>query len=142
MSSNSKICRYCGVLLNNPSSLKQHESRHKGEGPYKCCGKPFFSKANLKRHRCSKHGEPKDFKCTTCQKSYPTNTDLQRHIRAEKKQWSNTCDICDQRFPSKAKLNDHLDRHSGDKRHTCEICGHSFRYQTNLSRHMNTHKDN
>ena len=84
MSSNSKICRYCGVLLNNPSSLKQHESRHKGKGPYKCCGKPFFSKANLKRHRCSNHGEPKDFKCTTCQKSYPTNTDLQRHIRAEK----------------------------------------------------------
>ena len=77
-------------------------------------GQAFFSKANLKRHRCS----PMESQ-TTLNVLHVRNviqqTQIYRGISEVKKQWSITCRICDQKFPSKAKLNDHLDRRSGKK---------------------------
>lgn len=141
MASNAEMCRHCGLLFHNKSSLKQHEGRHTGKAPHECCGQPFFSKANLNRHMCNVHGEPKPFQCSTCEKAFPTNADLQRHVRREIKEWAFTCDICNEKFPSKGKLTDHIDKHNNNKRHICETCGRAFRYQSNLSRHKNLHKE-
>ena len=135
------ICKHCGAVLKTETGLRQHEQRHARKGPYKCCGQPFYSRANLRRHRCNKHGEAGQFRCNTCKKTFPTNADLQRHIRREKKDWSFSCKICKQTFPTKEKLSDHEDMHDDKKRHSCGICGRFFRYQSNLSRHMNRHKD-
>ena len=127
VASNAEICRYCGVRFQNKSSLRQHEGRHIGKGLYQWCGKPFFSKANLKRHMCHKHGDLKPFQSCLCQKAFATNTDLQRHMRKQKKEGLLTCEVCNQKFSTKENLTEHLDKHSGVKEHKCGICGHSFR---------------
>ena len=47
------VCEKCGKQFKSKSGLNDHERRH-GENPrapYKCCGKVFFSRANLTRHR-------------------------------------------------------------------------------------------
>ena len=135
----SCVCSYCGKAFSNKSALSQHESRHGKNAPYHCCGKLFYSHANMNRHRCNVHGVEKSFHCDTCNKSFPTNADLQRHKRRKEQKWEHTCDTCGQKFPSKDKLQDHMDGHTDKKRHVCPTCGRTFRYQSNLSRHKKGH---
>ena len=93
------ICTFYGLALSSESNLRQHEnSKHKQAGPYVCCGKRYHSKANLCRHRCHSHNEKKQFKCSICEKAFATNTDLKRHQKREKRDWTYKCDICNQTF--------------------------------------------
>jgi KRAB domain-containing zinc finger protein len=137
------ICRDCCLLFNQAASLQQHERRHAGAGtsaPYVCCGKGFFSKANLTRHRCAQHNQTKAFVCQHCSKSFALQADLNRHQRREQKRLKLNCPLCDFACDSKGIMDDHEDTHMDIKRHRCTICLKVFRHQTNLSRHMKTHK--
>ncbi|XP_053395916.1 zinc finger protein 70-like [Mercenaria mercenaria] len=135
----AQVCRFCGKVLSNKSALRQHEAVHTGLGRYQCCEKVFHSKSNLTRHRCTKHDEVRTFVCVECHKAFPTNADLTRHKKREKK-IGLKCDICGVTVAGKTDLQEHLDSHSGKKNHRCEECGRVYRYRRNLSRHMKSHK--
>lgn len=113
---------------------------HQNEGPYKCCGKVYFSKANMDRHNCNVHGEEKQFVCSTCNKKFATRTDLERHKKRENGDFKFSCDLCGAKEASKDKLQDHMGKHNGVKRHACQVCHKAFRYSSNLSRHKKTHE--
>lgn len=134
------VCRFCGKAFGSKSGVLQHEKTHRDEGPYKCCGKVFFSNANKTRHSCNVHGEEKQFQCSNCDKKFATKTDMERHKKREGGDFKFNCDICGAKESSKDKLEDHMGSHSGLKRHTCQICHKTFRYSGNLSRHRKTHE--
>ena len=133
------VCKYCGRVCSSPSTLRQHEQRHKKSGPYSCCDKIFFSKANLRRHECHVHEKTISFLCTQCGASFAVNCDLNRHMRRHTKNLKYSCDICQAKFETRASLKDHISMHEDDYKHTYSECGKKFRYKTNLSRHVRTH---
>ncbi|KAH3709206.1 hypothetical protein DPMN_068668 [Dreissena polymorpha] len=139
--SDPHICRYCGNVLKSKSSLRQHEISHTGTGKgYTCCDKVFFSKANLNRHRCHV-GEEKAFVCTKCSKSFPTNADLQKHMRRKNGQ-TIACDKCGVRFAENSNLKAHIDMHNEEHNLKCLKCDKVFRHRSSLSRHMKVHSSN
>ena len=73
------LCRYCGNIFKSKSTLRQHELRHKAEGPYKCkeCKMVAFSSSNFERHLRS-HTTEKPFDCKKCGKSFKGKKDLKR----------------------------------------------------------------
>merc|ERR1712013_91210 len=53
-------------------------------------------------------------------------------------QKNHRCTVCDKLFPSQSKLSRHMRGHSGEKPHTCSHCGKSFSQKGHLNRHLRT----
>ena len=125
------------------STLRVHVKRHNLSAPYICCGQPFYSNTNYKRHRCQQHGETKEFACSDCGALFAVMSDLKRHMRRKANDFINQCEICGATFEAKSKLLDHKETHSvaPEKRHVCLICNKAFQYRTSLSRHNLKHTE-
>ncbi|KAH3794179.1 hypothetical protein DPMN_147710 [Dreissena polymorpha] len=74
------LCRICGKAFRSASGLNDHERKHTGVAPYRCCGRMIYSKANLTRHRCAARKETKEFVCETCGRSFAIMADLRAHM--------------------------------------------------------------
>ena len=114
------MCRICAKLFRTKKVLYEHERRHEKQAPYLCCNKPFFSKANYTRHRCSNHGEQKKYKCSHCNAMFAIQADLNLHVRnLSMKDFHFKCDVCFALFDTKPKLLDHIGKHLPEsvKRH-------------------------
>ncbi|XP_063420166.1 zinc finger protein 888-like [Mytilus trossulus] len=130
-----KLCKICGKSFRSISAVYDHERRHAKKGPYKCCGKVFFSKANIKRHRCAVHGEEKTFACEQCDKRFSIMADLTRHLKIhEEHPVKFKCTVCGLEFKKAHDCGDHEASHRGDTQHRC-TCGKAYIHQTNLYRH-------
>ena len=92
------VCRHCGKAYGSKSGLRQHELSHAKVGPHMCCGKIFYSQANLTRHKCNVHEEEKAFACNQCDKNFAIKADLERHRKREKKEFKFTCDMCGEKL--------------------------------------------
>ena len=135
------VRRHCGIAYISKSGLRQHELSHAKVGPHMCCGKIFYSQANLTRHKCNVHEEEKAFACNQCDKKFAIRADLERHRKREKKEFKFTCDMCGEKLVAKDKLKEHMDRHNNNKSHVCPVCHKMFRYSSNLSRHKKSHQE-
>ena len=73
------LCRHCGQVFKNRSSLRQHELRNENQGTYKCshgdCKFVAFSKANFDRHKRT-HSNVRPFECLNCGKSFKGKYEL------------------------------------------------------------------
>ena len=68
----------------------------------------FATKGALKTHVSSVH-EKKSFGCNICEKTYPNNSRLKRHIAiVHEKKKSLICDICKKTFSEKSTLENHI----------------------------------
>ena len=76
-----------------------------------------FKMYHSRMHRASKHGGPKTFCCTTCNKSFTNANDLKRHRKNENKQDFITChiDLCDFKARDKNALGEHFASHQEDR---------------------------
>ncbi|XP_060596467.1 zinc finger protein 324A-like isoform X1 [Ruditapes philippinarum] len=136
------LCGVCGRTFSCKASARQHERRHNKSGSgTSCCGKLFFSKANLTRHRCSKHGEERLHSCPNCEKKFATNADLARHLRTETKAKQFECDICRLKLSEKSNLQEHLHSHEAVANISCKYCKRVYRHRSSLSRHLKKKHD-
>ena len=98
-------------------SLKRHiHTLHEGHKDYKCssCGKSFSRSQYLKKHIHTVHEGHKDYKCNSCGKFFSEGGNLKRHIHTI---------------------------HEDQEDHKCESCNKSFTRQYNLKKHMHAIHD-
>jgi KRAB domain-containing zinc finger protein len=133
------VCSECGKEFQTKSTLSQHERRHRSLAPYVCCGKTFFSTANITRHRCNAHGETKSHMCPICGKGFAIKADLTRHRRKEEKTDFVSCNVCNYKAPSKTYMRDHMNKHQPGNNFQCQVCLKSYKYRSGLARHKANH---
>ena len=74
--------------------------------------------------------------CDVCEKTFNDKLAFKRHIRVHDES-RHKCSTCDKSFKSETKLQDHIDwYHSGIKKYTCQFCEVSFGTVQQLSVHM------
>ena len=117
MDATPSVCRYCCKAFGRQSTLRQHEMRHRGEGPYTCteCDVVCFSKGAHTRHIIS-HSQIRSFKCKMCQNAFASQSELERHERREAKDFKYKCTVCGNKFEEKEQLADHMGKHKGGER--------------------------
>jgi KRAB domain-containing zinc finger protein len=88
------VCRFCGEFFVSESSLRQHEARHRQDGPYKCdiCSQVAFSENHYKTDM-QRHSSERKYECK-CGKSFKTSHDLKRHEQRTSQTKEFKCDEC------------------------------------------------
>jgi len=85
---------------------------------------------------------PDAFRCTVCQKTFPTKNTYQNHLRTHTRGDNEDpypCNICGKTFAVPARLTRHYRTHTGEKPYKCEYCDKSFSVKENLSVHRRIH---
>ncbi|XP_054626720.1 oocyte zinc finger protein XlCOF7.1-like [Dunckerocampus dactyliophorus] len=112
---------------------------HADDARWKCsqCDKTFPTKSHLNRH-VKIHTDEKLFICSVCGKRFSQRGYLKRHTRTHtEKRFS--CSLCDKRFASMYRLKVHIRAHTGEKPFICSVCHKTFSSVDPLKRHMRTH---
>ena len=134
-------CDFCGKRFKNPRNHKHHMKKNHGAdcNTFKCfrCGEEFENKDTLSDHMSEKcHNKGYNTVCKICNKAFPTNSHLVRHMRSHTKERPFKCDICEKSFTQNAHLKNHVMRHSKIKPWQCEICGRSYASRDYLKHHV------
>ena len=77
-----------------------------------------------------------EFKCEFCEKTFPTEHYLDRHIVCHTQEQKYTCDQCDSKFRHRSSLMKHKKKHDGVS-YTCHFCGKIYSYAQGLAEHIN-----
>ena len=159
------LCLVCDKRFAGKKWLETHEQTHTGEvfsyfgksmnaynSRYPCaeCGKCFFSKRALSKHRQDHRSGEKLHKCTVCHKGFATLVSLKTHRGSRKKAKRHKCIMCDKAFSGSKSLNSHMLRaHADSMEHAehpqddmpylCTVCGEWCTTKTLLKIHERTH---
>ncbi|XP_063702571.1 zinc finger protein 501-like isoform X2 [Culicoides brevitarsis] len=154
-------CKYCGKFFGIKVNGLTHEKRmHRMEEslitPFKCeiCEQGFTKEFNFDQHmKRHKNGEIDDLNseqtCETCQKSYKSKRDLNRHIRRmhQSSLWTSyTCQYCGKFFSRKAdgqvhERKVHRQLVESSKEFKCQFCIRGFDTEKYLQLHEDNHKN-
>lgn len=137
-------CELCGKRIYVTSLPSHMAAMHGKEKPsFKCdkCEKAFPSEEKLQRH-IEAHFSTTVFKCTECGKGFPTEYYLNEHIESQHKvEKPFDCDKCPMKFKTKSCLKKHSAVHSEVKAFVCVQCGKGYSQKHSLNSHMKIHED-
>ncbi|KAH8292412.1 hypothetical protein KR054_009404 [Drosophila jambulina] len=114
----SLICDKCGKFFKSTSNLKMHQVRHGDVKDFACtsCDLRFVNPYLLKTHVRVRHLGETPYACQFCEKKFFTSSTRSYHQRTQHiRDWSYECDLCDNKFNTKTDLNRHKYRHAGHK---------------------------
>ena len=104
------------------------------------CQRSYPNETTLERHIMNIHGE-KLYPCDKCEESFVKNHRLKEHlIRKHLKSRNFICDQCNKGFLLKPDLKIHvINVHTEDKPYKCQKCDSRFKRVSNLYTHQRTH---
>ncbi|XP_009072783.1 PREDICTED: zinc finger protein 341 isoform X1 [Acanthisitta chloris] len=127
-----------GVHQYSHSLLPQHSPK-KDVAVYKCvkCVNKYSTPEALEHHlQTATH----NFPCPHCQKVFPCERYLRRHIPTHGAGSKFKCQICKKFFRREHYLKLHAHIHSGEKPFKCSVCDAAFNRKDKLKRHMLIHE--
>ncbi|XP_036149519.1 zinc finger and SCAN domain-containing protein 2 isoform X2 [Monomorium pharaonis] len=130
------------------STMKLHDeiARDSTSIIYKCekCDKQFELKQEYELH-IRVHEQP-EITCSTCNKTFTSQSDLKTHMTTHGKTKSDkgyACDICGKVLSHPSSILYHKEaEHSNGRRFVCNKCNKSFKHKQLLQRHQLVHSDN
>ncbi|XP_029469849.1 zinc finger protein 341 isoform X3 [Rhinatrema bivittatum] len=141
-------CHMCSKDFSSLYELSMHQYSHNllpPHGPkkeatvYKClkCVNKYSTPEALEHHlQTVTHS----FSCPQCQKVFPCERYLRRHLPTHGAGGRFKCQICKKFFRREHYLKLHAHIHSGEKPFTCAICDAAFNRKDKLKRHMLIHE--
>ncbi|XP_037773013.1 zinc finger protein 177-like [Penaeus monodon] len=81
----------------------------------------------------------KPYNFEICNKTFPSKSDLEKHVDIHTERKPYNCEICKNTFLWKSYLVRHMRTHTKEKPYSCEICNNAFSCKKSLLRHMRTH---
>ncbi|KAB1262706.1 Zinc finger protein 341 [Camelus dromedarius] len=127
-----------GVHQYSHSLLPQHSPR-KDNAVYKCvkCVNKYSTPEALEHHlQTATH----NFPCPHCQKVFPCERYLRRHLPTHGSGGRFKCQVCKKFFRREHYLKLHAHIHSGEKPYECSVCESAFNRKDKLKRHMLIHE--
>ncbi|KAJ7331906.1 hypothetical protein JRQ81_014086 [Phrynocephalus forsythii] len=127
-----------GVHQYSHSLLPQHSPK-KDMAVYKCvkCVNKYSTPEALEHHlQTATH----NFPCPHCQKVFPCERYLRRHLPTHGGGGKFRCQICKKFFRREHYLKLHAHIHSGEKPFKCSVCDSAFNRKDKLKRHMLIHE--
>ena len=113
---NKLQCQVCEKVFKHRQSLSRHTCNTQSK-KFSCegCGKSFLRKDALGRHKNTCKGRKQLLVCKICDKEFPNNSKLLRHIKKHNK--SNfKCDFCSKTFSRSDHFNNHQMRPCNDRK--------------------------
>lgn len=138
------LCDLCGSEFKEKKVLNAHKKYvHTDNRPEKCthCDRTFKTKSQLKNHLVV-HKDISDLNlsCEICGKMFLRAGTLRDHVRRHKKEFMAYCGTCGKGFYRKYGLEEHMRIHTGDKPFDCKVCGYKCALSCNLVKHMKVHQ--
>ncbi|KAK2488581.1 hypothetical protein MC885_015933 [Smutsia gigantea] len=127
-----------GVHQYSHSLLPQHSPKKDG-AVYKCvkCVNKYSTPEALEHHlQTATH----NFPCPHCQKVFPCERYLRRHLPTHGSGGRFKCQVCKKFFRREHYLKLHAHIHSGEKPYKCSVCESAFNRKDKLKRHMLIHE--
>ncbi|KAL8179333.1 UNVERIFIED_CONTAM: hypothetical protein K2H54_063853 [Gekko kuhli] len=127
-----------GVHQYSHNLLPQHSPK-KDMAVYKCvkCVNKYSTPEALEHHlQTATH----NFPCPHCQKVFPCERYLRRHLPTHGGGGKFKCQICKKFFRREHYLKLHAHIHSGEKPFKCSVCDSAFNRKDKLKRHMLIHE--
>lgn len=135
-------CGYCNERFTLVRLKEEHMIAVHGAqiSPYKCqaCDKIFDDLKNLYSHTKRDHLMQRLHKCTECEKSFFSVTQLRFHMLSHTGVKEYQCEVCLKSYGRKYTLKEHMRIHADDRRFKCEHCGQAFVQKCSWKSHMRT----
>ncbi|PNF41384.1 hypothetical protein B7P43_G14410 [Cryptotermes secundus] len=131
-------CQQCDKCFSHDYLLEEHENQmHSTTHTYKCtfCDHSSNSRSNMTRH-LALHTEKRRFACNQCGAAFHALTTLKDHCNSVHSQQRHfSCDMCDKMFKLQSDLRRHIQSHSDMRLFKCPYCSHSYKRASHLRRH-------
>lgn len=100
------------------------------------CNRKFSDKTKLRDHIEEKHLH-RTYQCPICLKPSKNRVCLDQHVRNvhRGRPKNKICHHCGKAFPTQMQLDSHIRTHTGEKPFICEYCPTTFSQQSNLYKH-------
>uniref|UniRef100_A0A1A8RWK3 Zinc finger protein 646 n=3 Tax=Nothobranchius TaxID=28779 RepID=A0A1A8RWK3_9TELE len=140
------ICGSCGVSFTSYDHLDNHEctAQKKEESVHseeETKVNPVAQCEEMGPSRDTVVGQPRQYRCDQCGRSYRHAGSLINHKKSHKTGVFK-CNICQKRFYNLLALKNHQRSHFDVKRHSCHECGKAFKIQKQLMIHLRRHREN
>uniref|UniRef100_A0A0C9QT68 ZNF226_1 protein n=2 Tax=Fopius arisanus TaxID=64838 RepID=A0A0C9QT68_9HYME len=138
------MCLICSALYPRIDKCKVHIWGHLEMKPYKCtaCDFSTLTVTNIRCHIRKSHLKIKPFECNFCKKRYVTAILLEEHLNTHSGLRPFKCTVCPFSSASRQVLSYHMTTHKPVKDVTCDICGKEFFSRGRMRAHMITHNKN
>ncbi|XP_019374486.1 PREDICTED: zinc finger protein 770 [Gavialis gangeticus] len=120
-----------------------------GKSRYSICQKSFATEERWMLHQCTKSDHlrsarrrKKTHMCETCNKMFPSQSKLERHLLIHTGQKPFTCSLCGKSFRQSAHLKIHQLTHTEERPFQCCFCQKGFKIQSKLLKHKQLHAKN
>jgi uncharacterized Zn-finger protein len=130
-------CKICTKKFQTESVLLRHTFIHKKKKKFSCkeCNRSYNLRRLYDEHLLT-HDDPRPFKCDLCPKTLITKQQISTHIKLiHLKKSGYKCTVCEKNFPTISHLNIHKTVHVTTKNFSCKFCDRKFASEFYVSLH-------